>query len=206
MNNIFRRIAPALVYALLLIASPARSASNEPDLIDWQSWSPEIFEQAARENKIVLLNLEAVWCHWCHVMDQKTYSDETVATVIRKHFIPVKVDHDARPDLAARYRDYGWPATIFLNGAGDDIVKRAGYIAPQLFAKLLLAIVDDHQLGRQPWIALLPMWMEMEKHRDSSLCLHLQKLNQMLYKNSLVGLNSPPLKNRFPTCVYSIPV
>ncbi|CAA6814970.1 MAG: Thymidylate kinase (EC [uncultured Sulfurovum sp.] len=106
-------------------------------------FNAELFERAKKENKIIVMDLEAVWCHWCHVMDQTTYQDKKVLALLEKHFIFVKVDHDARPDLAQRYREYGWPATIFFNGDGQEIVKRTGYIAPNQMANLLNAIVKD---------------------------------------------------------------
>ena len=131
---------------LLITAShiaPAMASAAGKSLIDWQSWSDDVFVMAERENRLVLLNLEAVWCHWCHVMDQETYSDPAVAETIRRYYLPVLVDHDARPDLANRYREYGWPATIMFSSQGTEIVKRAGYIAPDRFNRLLLAIVED---------------------------------------------------------------
>ncbi len=143
MNKLIRTIITGILFSLLLMTSPARPVGDQQSLIDWQTWSPEVFEQAARDKKFVLLDLEAVWCHWCHVMDQMTYANENVANAISQHFIAVKVDHDARPDLANRYRNYGWPATIILSADGREIVKRAGYIAPERMARLLLAIVDD---------------------------------------------------------------
>jgi uncharacterized protein YyaL (SSP411 family) len=76
-------------------------------------------------------------------MDKTTYQDKKVLELLEKHFIFVKVDHDARPDLAQRYREYGWPATIFFNGEGTEIVKRSGYIAPDKMVNLLNAIVKD---------------------------------------------------------------
>ncbi|MEE8118516.1 MAG: DUF255 domain-containing protein, partial [Gammaproteobacteria bacterium] len=112
-------------------------------LVRWQTWQPAVFEQARLENKLVLLNMEAVWCHWCHVMDEKTYSDPAVAEYLHANYIPILVDHDARPDLANRYREYGWPATIVLKADGTELVKRAGYIAPANFLRLLQAIVAD---------------------------------------------------------------
>ena len=84
-----------------------------------------------------------MWCHWCHVMDAKTYADKRVADYIKQHFIPLKADHDARPDLAERYRDWGWPATIVFAPDGTEIVKRAGYIDPESMLQLLTAIVND---------------------------------------------------------------
>lgn len=126
-----------------LLSLNAFSAPSVDSKVNWQSWSPTVFKQAARQNKYILLNMEAVWCHWCHVMDQKTYASPSVGAYLDKHYIAVKVDHDARPDLAERYRDYGWPATIFLQADGTEIVKRAGYIAPDNFLRLLKAIVKD---------------------------------------------------------------
>lgn len=114
--------------------------------LSWKKMSSSVFEQAASENKIILLNLEANWCHWCHVMEDSTYSNKEVIEYINKHFIPVKADQDANPELSIRYKDYGWPATIFLNSKGEDIVKRAGYISPNYFLKLLKAIVADPSL------------------------------------------------------------
>lgn len=111
--------------------------------IHWRKMSDEIFQTAKAENKIVLLNLEANWCHWCHVMHDSTYANPEVIAYINAHFIPVSADQDASPELSIRYKEYGWPATIFLNAEGEDIVKRAGYISPQWFLKLMKAIVND---------------------------------------------------------------
>jgi uncharacterized protein YyaL (SSP411 family) len=102
-----------------------------------------LFAKAKKEHKIIVLDIEAVWCHWCHVMDKKTYANKEVKALLDKHFLFVKVDHDARPDLAQKYRDYGWPATIFLDGDGKELVKRAGYIAPDNMVSLLKAILKD---------------------------------------------------------------
>lgn len=128
-----------VLYALLL--GIAVQAAESP--IHWRAWDEAQFTEAKMDSKLILLDLEAVWCHWCHVMDQTTYRDADVAAVIDKHFIPVKVDHDTRPDLAERYRDYGWPATIILDAEGRDVVKRAGYIEPDAMARLLQAVVRE---------------------------------------------------------------
>jgi len=111
--------------------------------IEWQRDDAAAFAQAQRERRFVLLYLEAVWCHWCHVMDRQTYADPTVRELVGAHYVPLRIDQDSRPDLAARYRDYGWPATIVFAADGSEIVKRQGYIAAAPFARLLRAIVDD---------------------------------------------------------------
>ena len=80
--------------------------------------------------------ISAVWCYWCHVMDETSYSDPDVAQVINEYFIPVRVDSDHRPDINARYNVGGWPTTAFLTGHGG-IIAGATYLPPdQLLAML----------------------------------------------------------------------
>lgn len=119
------------------------STINAAGQIAWQPWSDSVFEKARKENRFVLLDLEAVWCHWCHVMEHETYQDARVTKLVEKHYIAVRVDQDARPDLSRRYEDYGWPATIIFAPDGSEIVKRAGFIPADRFARMLEAIVAD---------------------------------------------------------------
>ncbi|MDF1782205.1 MAG: DUF255 domain-containing protein [Alcanivoracaceae bacterium] len=136
------RIALACVW--VLVAGGINAAVAPQDTrVQWQDWSQDAFAQAKREGKYVVLDLEAVWCHWCHVMDQRTYANPAVTDYLAAHFVAIKVDQDARPDIANRYRDYGWPATIFFAADGSEIAKRSGYIAPDNFLNLLQAIVAD---------------------------------------------------------------
>ncbi len=135
--------------ALLVAASllPLAALAEEQAKIDWQSWSPGIFERAKAEHRFVLLDLGAVWCHWCHVMDEVTYTDPAVISLLNEKYLAVRVDQDSRPDLSNRYEDYGWPATIVFNVDGSEIVKRSGYIPPKPMASLLQAIIDDPSPG-----------------------------------------------------------
>lgn len=111
--------------------------------VTWNQWDDAIFERAKKENKFVLLDLEAVWCHWCHVMDHDTYMDKRVIDLLNSKYICVKVDQDSRPDLSHKYEDYGWPATIIFGPNGEEIVKKAGYINPNKMVSLLDAIIKD---------------------------------------------------------------
>jgi uncharacterized protein YyaL (SSP411 family) len=132
------RLLPALALGALLGANLVRGSG-----IEWRPWGPEVFAQAQREHKFVLLDLEAVWCHWCHVMDATTYADPRVAALIRANYLAVRVDQDARPDLANRYGDYGWPATVIYGPDGAEIVKKQGYFPPEGLAHLLREVVAD---------------------------------------------------------------
>lgn len=132
-----------LVVALLGVAPALRGESAAAQHIDWRDFDAAAFAAARAEGKLVLLNLEAVWCHWCHVMAERTYSRADVAALLDAHFVSIKVDHDARPDLATRYRDYGWPATVVLSADGVDLARRAGYIAAPEMQTWLREIVAD---------------------------------------------------------------
>src|SRR5208282_5904658 len=116
---------------------------SSPSKLDWLPWSDEVFTQAKAEQRFVLLDLQAVWCHWCHVMEAETYANSEVAGLIGERFIAARVDQDSAPELAARYGDWGWPATVVFAADGSEIVKRRGFIPPAQMASLLRAIVAD---------------------------------------------------------------
>lgn len=136
-----------LLLLLLLSPLPLTASDVGPQPIAWQPWSDGVFAQARQQHKFVLLDLEAVWCHWCHVMDDITYRDPAVQRLIAAKYIAVKVDQDARPDLSNRYEDYGWPATVVFAANGSEIVKRQGYLPPRPMASMLQAIIDDPSPG-----------------------------------------------------------
>jgi uncharacterized protein YyaL (SSP411 family) len=140
-----RSIPIAVLLALALVAAALGEAPAQP--LAWQPWSDAVFAQARAEHKFVLLDLEAVWCHWCHVMDDVTYRDPIVVRLLGERYLLVKVDQDSRPDISNRYEDYGWPATVVFAGDGSEIVKRQGYIPPRPMASMLQAIIDDPSPG-----------------------------------------------------------
>lgn len=103
----------------------------------WRNFDPAVFAAARVHHKLVLLDLKANWCHWCHVMDDSTYSNPAVQRYLQAHFIVAQADQDNRPDLATRYKDYGWPATILFTADGSEIDKQAGYFAPDEMLSIL---------------------------------------------------------------------
>ena len=129
--------------ALLLVLLVAGAAPRRDTALPWQKWDPALFDRAGRGDKYILLHMAAVWCHWCHVMEGTTYRDPAIQKAILDKFIPVRVDQDADPELSYRYENWGWPATIMLDKDGNEIFKRRGYIPPELFAKLLAAVIED---------------------------------------------------------------
>jgi uncharacterized protein YyaL (SSP411 family) len=134
-----KRLLSGFASALLFACSINATATED---IGWRDWSDDVFKKAAAEHKLVLLDLGAVWCHWCHVMDDTTYRDHEIIDELNSHYIAVRVDQDARPDLSRRYQDYGWPATIIFAPDGTEIVKRRGYVDP---ATMQLVLKESYE-------------------------------------------------------------
>ena len=109
---------------------------NRAAEIAWQPWTDDTFARALREDKPILLSISAVWCHWCHVMDETSYSDGNVIEAINARFVPVRVDNDERPDVNARYNMGGWPTTAFLSPDGS-LLTGATYLPPEHMQRAL---------------------------------------------------------------------
>jgi len=133
-----------------------RSAMHQP--IQWHEWGEDAFAAAQRENKPILLDIGAVWCHWCHVMDRESYDNPEIAQIVNERFIAVKVDRDERPDIDSRYQvavssisgQGGWPLTAFLTPDGKPFYGGT-YFPPDdhygrpSFKRVLLAISDAYR-------------------------------------------------------------
>ena len=141
-------------------ASPyLRSAAHQP--IDWHEWGESAFARAKAEDKPILLDIGAVWCHWCHVIDRESYENPGTAKIINEHFVPVKVDRDERPDVDSRYQSAisaisgqgGWPLTGFLMPDGRPFYGGT-YFPPvdqggrPSFLRVLLAVADAYKNKR----------------------------------------------------------
>ncbi len=118
--------------------------------IHWNQWGPELFDQAARQDKLILFDSGATWCHWCHVMDRVTYEDPEVVELINSRFIPVRIDRDRLPDVDAHYQRTrailnpnspagGWPLTVVISPEGVVLFKGT-FIPPRADPKFGRAI------------------------------------------------------------------
>jgi uncharacterized protein len=137
-----------------------RSAMHQP--VRWREFGAEALAAAKAEDKPILLDIGAVWCHWCHVMDRESYDDPEVAALINEKFIPVKVDRDERPDIDARYQaavsaisgQGGWPLTAFLTPDGKPFYGGT-YFPPMehygrpSFRRVLASIAEAYKSKRE---------------------------------------------------------
>jgi uncharacterized protein len=137
-----------------------RSAAHQP--VNWFEWGEEAFAEARKLDKPILLDIGAIWCHWCHVIDRESYENPAIAELINQLFVAVKVDRDERPDVDARYQvavsavsgQGGWPLTAFLLPDGrpffggtyfppDDAMGRPG------FKRILHAVSEAYAKRRE---------------------------------------------------------
>jgi uncharacterized protein YyaL (SSP411 family) len=134
--------------------------------VDWYPWGEEALARAEREDKPIFLSIGYAACHWCHVMEHESFEDETVAALLNRHFVSIKVDREERPDLDDIYMaatmalsgSGGWPMSVFL--APDRCPFFAGtYFPPHHgqgrigFSTLLKRIVDLWQNQRDDLLA-----------------------------------------------------
>jgi hypothetical protein len=136
-----------------------QSAAHQP--IHWYPWGDEAFSAARAQDRPVLLDIGAVWCHWCHVMDGESYEDAALAGYLNDNFICIKVDRDERPDVDARYqravqaftRQGGWPLTAFLTPTGE-VFYGGTYFPPEGkfgqpgFRTVLASVLDAYRSRR----------------------------------------------------------
>jgi uncharacterized protein YyaL (SSP411 family) len=191
-------------------SSYLRSAMHQP--VKWHEWSSDAFALAAEEDKPILLDIGAVWCHWCHVMDRESYEDASLAQIINEHFVAVKVDRDERPDVDSRYQaavqamsgQGGWPLTAILTPDGkpffggtyfprDDRYGRPG------FERVLRSLADVWKTKRGEALETAGSVLAAIEHgesfsgRSSSLSLELadklvaSALNQFDRRNGGFG-------------------
>lgn len=110
--------------------------------IDWYPWGSAALERAAREGKPIFLSIGYASCHWCHVMERESFSDDAVAQFVNDNFVAIKVDREQRPDVDAIYLEAvaamggatGWPLNVFLTPTrvpivGGTYMPRDGFLA-----------------------------------------------------------------------------
>ncbi len=179
-----------LTNKLATAASPyLREAARQP--VAWYPWGEEPFRLAKQLDRPVLLDIGAIWCHWCHVMDEETYSNPELARLINDNFIAIKVDRDERPDIDSRYQKAvhaltgagGWPLTVFLN-AGGQAFYGGGTFFP------------DDQYGRIGFRTLLPRIALVYRQRREAVQSTAEKVQQALAEAQDKALQSADVSPR----------
>jgi uncharacterized protein YyaL (SSP411 family) len=104
--------------------------------VNWYPWGKVALEKAKKENKLIFLSLGYSTCHWCHVMEEESFTDSEIAKVLNKYFVSIKVDREEYPQIDKKYQQRyrqvhrkrgGWPLSVFLSPKGE-VFHLATYI------------------------------------------------------------------------------
>ena len=120
--------------------------------VDWYPWSDEALELARKENKLIIVSIGYAACHWCHVMEHESFEDSTVANLMNKYFISIKVDREERPDVDQVYMDAaqvmtgrgGWPLNVIALPDGRPIYAGT-YFQKNQWLKVLQGVQDFYE-------------------------------------------------------------
>jgi len=148
--------------------------------VDWYPWGEEAFSRARKEDKPILLSIGYLTCHWCNVMEEESFSDPQVATLINDVFIPVKVDREERPDIDQIYMkachllspSCGWPLTLFLSPEGKPFY--AGTYIPK-----------ENRFGRLGLLDLIPRVKELWAHERESVLKSADSINAAIISSTI---------------------
>jgi len=154
MNKTCSSIFIALLTSVLFISSAnsdqSTSIQTNSDQISsappnskiyWHAWTPDIFEQAKKENRLLLVDVSAVWCAFCKKMDAITYQNPDVLKEIQDHYLPVRVKEGAplTPGVE-QFSEYTRPTTAIFNTEGVELIAKKGYLKPQWMTWMLQAV------------------------------------------------------------------
>ena len=129
-------LQPSFTNRLILETSPyLRQHAHNP--VNWYSWSDEAFDEARRSGRPVFLSVGYSTCHWCHVMEEESFEDIGIATLLNEQYVAIKVDREERPDVDAVYmtalqaltRQGGWPMSVWLDADRQPFFA-ATYLPP----------------------------------------------------------------------------
>lgn len=150
--------------------------------VNWVEWSEEAFEEAGKENKLVLISIGYSSCHWCHVMEKESFENEEVAALMNKYFICIKVDREERPDIDHTYmtavqlmtKHGGWPLNCFALPNKRPIYG-ATYFPKHHWINVIEQIVEKYKTDKEHVIAY-GQAMEQEMRKVETLDIQLPKL------------------------------
>ena len=147
--------------------------------VDWYPWGEEAFHKAKEENKPIFLSIGYTTCHWCHVMEQESFSDPMIGEMMNATFVSIKVDREERPDIDSVYMSVsqmitgggGWPLTIFMTPE-----KKPFFVSTY--------IPKEDRFGRQGLLTLIPEVAKAWRERAGDIWVSAEKITATLKQNS----------------------
>jgi uncharacterized protein YyaL (SSP411 family) len=138
--------------------------------VNWYPWGEEAFEKAEKENKMIFLSIGYSTCHWCHVMEEDSFTDDKVAKLLNESFVSIKIDREEYPQLDKKYQKLymsvhgkrgGWPLSVFLSPERE--VFHLGTYIPK-----------EEAYGSLGLMKLLPSFRKLQKEKREQCKMRLQ--------------------------------
>lgn len=157
--------------------------------VNWKPWNDATLQQAKKEKKLMIISVGYSACHWCHVMEHESFEDSTVAAVMNKNFISVKVDREERPDVDQTYINAvqlmtgsaGWPLNVITLPDGRPVWGGTYF-------------------KKQDWINALEQIQEAYLKEPEKLIAYANRLEEGIKSMDLVHLNTEDVDfKKFPT-------
>jgi len=149
--------------------------------VNWYPWGKEAFEKAKRENKLIFLSIGYSTCHWCHVMEEESFTDDAVAKLLNDSYISIKVDREEFPQLDKKYQQLymaiygergGWPLSIFMSPSAE-VFHLATYIPL------------EEGYGSMGMMNMLPSFSSLQRENVQQLQILVGKHNEAMLKRNV---------------------
>jgi len=115
--------------------------------VNWKAWNAKTLAHAKKENKLLIISVGYSACHWCHVMEEESFENDSIAKIMNDNFINIKVDREERPDIDKIYMNAvqlmtgsgGWPLNCIALPDGRPIFGGT-YFTKEQWSKILMSI------------------------------------------------------------------
>ncbi|MAY22502.1 MAG: thioredoxin domain-containing protein [Flavobacteriaceae bacterium] len=147
--------------------------------VNWKPWNEKVLEEAQKTQKLMVISIGYAACHWCHVMEKESFEDSTVASVMNKNYLSIKVDREERPDVDQTYinavqlmtGNAGWPLNVITLPDGRPIFGGTYF-------------------KKEEWIQALNQIQELYKEDPKKLIDYANRLEEGIKSLDLVTLNT----------------
>lgn len=150
--------------------------------VNWYPWGEEAFKKAKKENKLIFLSIGYSTCHWCHVMEEESFTSEAVAALLNEGFVSIKVDREEFPQIDKKYQKMymavhgkrgGWPLSVFMSPKAE-VFHLATYIPRDAY-------------GSMGMMNLLPSFTRLQQENARQLQVLVEEYKQAVLRANAKG-------------------
>jgi len=143
--------------------------------VDWRPWNAETLSLAKSTNKPIIISIGYSACHWCHVMEHESFEDESVAELMNRHFICIKVDREERPDIDQVYMS----AVQLMTGQGGWPLNCVALPDGRPF-------YGGTYFKRDQWMNVLNQLADLFKNNYPKVLEYAEKLTKGMHQSELI--------------------